>query len=81
MLCSHQTAVPLVFSDLLTQTLQLQLVDLQVGPDSDIRFNTQGRGGVAGMRLLTVSLCVRPHTLHPAARAAGFWWGAVWWSR
>lgn len=32
---SHQTAVPLVFSDLLPQTLQLQLVDLQVGPGND----------------------------------------------
>lgn len=30
---SHQTTIPLVFSDLLTQTVQLQLVDLQVWPD------------------------------------------------
>lgn len=29
---SHQTAVPLVLSGLLTQTVQLQLVDLQVRP-------------------------------------------------
>lgn len=31
---SHQTTVPLVFSDLLTQTVELQLVDLQVRPDN-----------------------------------------------
>lgn len=31
---SHQSTVPLVFSDLLTQTVQLQLVDLQVRPDN-----------------------------------------------
>lgn len=32
-LSSHQTAVPLVVSYLLTQTVQLQLVDLQVWPN------------------------------------------------
>lgn len=71
---SHQTTVPLVFSDLLTQTLQLQLVDLQVGPDGDIRLNAAYSGmhwsGWGG--LLTVSLCVRPRTLRPAAQAGGF---------
>lgn len=33
-LSAHQTTVPLVFSDLLTQTVQLQLVDLQVRPSN-----------------------------------------------
>lgn len=89
---SHQTTVPLVFSDLLTQTVQLQLVDLQVRPDdkntnqyfilrlksgvfSDIPPGTHPLDSmqtVAEMCLLTVSLCVRRHTLHPAARAGGF---------
>lgn len=30
---AYQTTIPLVFSDLLPQTVQLQLVDLQVRPD------------------------------------------------
>lgn len=30
---SHQTTVPLVLSDLLAQAVQLQLMDLQVGPE------------------------------------------------
>lgn len=33
-LSSHQTTVPFVFSDLLSQTVQLQLVDLQVRPNN-----------------------------------------------
>lgn len=92
---SYQTTVPLVFSDLLTQTVQLQLVDLQVRPDdknpnqffifkdskaessvfSNIPHDSRPLDSmqtVVEMCLLTVSLCVRRHTLHPAARAGGF---------
>lgn len=32
---THQATIPLVFSDLLTQAVQLQLVDLQVRPDDE----------------------------------------------
>lgn len=32
---THQATIPLVFSDLLTQAVQLQLVDLQVRPDGE----------------------------------------------
>lgn len=94
---SHQTTVPLVLSGLLTQTVQLQLVDLEVWPDNKnpitvtssfseskafasciFSDSPPGSHPLEWMQtepekcLLTVSLCVRQRTLHPAARAAGF---------
>lgn len=71
---SHQTAVSLVVSDLLTQTVQLQLVDLQVGPGNDSVSSEplETEAAAAGTCLLTASLYAGQRTLHPAALAWEF---------